>query len=57
MAQVGVDTVLGWNPDVFDEALLDAAEASGVGVLMPFELRPPGGTSTTRVSPVSMSFQ
>jgi Glycosyl hydrolases family 2, TIM barrel domain len=40
MADVGVDMVLGWDPGVFDEALLDAAEANGVGVLMPFELRP-----------------
>src|SRR5437879_7322172 len=40
MADVGVDMVLGWDPAVFDEALLDAAEANGIGVLMPFELRP-----------------
>jgi hypothetical protein len=40
MAEVGIDMVLGWDPEVFDEALLDAAELHQVGVLMPFELRP-----------------
>ena len=38
--QLGVNTVLGWDPAEFDEALLAAAERHGIGVVMPFDLDP-----------------
>jgi hypothetical protein len=38
--EVGVNTVLGWDPREFDSTLLDAAQRHGVGVIMPFELDP-----------------
>lgn len=40
MAQVGVNMVLGWDPGVFDEELLAAAQENGIGVVMPFDLKP-----------------
>ena len=40
MADVGIDTVLGWDPTVFDEELLAAAEANQISVLLPFDLKP-----------------
>jgi hypothetical protein len=38
--QLGVNTVLGWDPAEFDSVLLDAAERHGIGVVMPFDLDP-----------------
>jgi hypothetical protein len=38
MRRVGINTVLGWDRATFDETLLDAAGASGLGVIMHFEL-------------------
>jgi hypothetical protein len=40
MASVGVNMVLGWEPAVFDDQLLAAAQASDVSVVMPFDLKP-----------------
>jgi hypothetical protein len=40
MAEVGVDMVLGWEPGVFDEQLLEAARANGIRVILPFDLKP-----------------
>lgn len=38
MRLAGVNTVIGWNQDLFDEALLNAANLEGLGVVLPFEL-------------------
>ena len=38
--QLGVNTVLGWDPAEFDDVLLAAAERHGIGVVMPFDLDP-----------------
>jgi hypothetical protein len=38
MAAAGVNTVIGWNPAVFDGSLLDAAHRSGLGVALPFDV-------------------
>ncbi|HEV8637368.1 MAG TPA: glycoside hydrolase family 2 TIM barrel-domain containing protein [Chloroflexota bacterium] len=38
MRRVGVNTVLGWDMGSFDRTLLDVAEASGLGVIMHFDL-------------------
>lgn len=38
MRRVGINTVLGWDRATFDRTLLDVAEASGLGVIMHFEL-------------------
>jgi hypothetical protein len=40
MADMGVNTVLGWDPNEFDTVLLDAAERHRIGVVMPFDLDP-----------------
>ena len=40
LADLGVNTVLGWDPAEFDEVLLDAADRHGIGVVMPFDLDP-----------------
>jgi hypothetical protein len=40
LAELGVNTVLGWDPAEFDEVLLDAADRHGIGVVMPFDLDP-----------------
>jgi hypothetical protein len=40
MSEVGVDMVLGWEPGVFDEQLLEAARANNIGVILPFDLKP-----------------
>ncbi|HEY0583566.1 MAG TPA: hypothetical protein VGE94_15380, partial [Chloroflexota bacterium] len=37
---LGVNTVLGWDPAEFDTVLLDAAQRHGLGVVMPFDLDP-----------------
>ena len=38
MRDVGVNHVLGWRTHEWDEAVLDAAHAAGIGVVMPFDL-------------------
>ena len=38
MRRVGVNTVLGWDMAAFDRTLLDVAQATGLGVVMHFEL-------------------
>ncbi|HEY3080046.1 MAG TPA: PASTA domain-containing protein, partial [Chloroflexota bacterium] len=38
MRDVGVNTVLGWRTQEWDEPVLDAAQQAGVGVVMPFDL-------------------
>jgi hypothetical protein len=38
MRDVGVNHVLGWRTNEWDEAVLDAAHAAGIGVVMPFDL-------------------
>ncbi len=38
MHEIGVNVVVGWRTTDWDEAVLDAAQAAGVGVVMPFEL-------------------
>ena len=40
LSALGVNTVLGWDPDEFDSVLLDAAQRHGIGVIMPFDLDP-----------------
>src|SRR5579864_7489524 len=40
MSDLGVNTVLGWDPAEFDNVLLDAAQRHGIGVIMPFDLDP-----------------
>jgi hypothetical protein len=37
---LGVNTVLGWDPQEFDETLFDRAQAHGLGVIPPFDLDP-----------------
>jgi hypothetical protein len=38
--ELGVNTVLGWDPAEFDTTLMDAAERHGIGVIPPFDLDP-----------------
>lgn len=38
MRRVGINTVLGWDQPGFDRAMLDVAQANGIGVIMHFEL-------------------
>lgn len=38
MKRVGINTVLGWDMRTFDGVMLDVAHASGLGVIMHFEL-------------------
>ncbi len=38
--RAGINTVFGWAPNEFDAALLDAAQAHGLGVAPPFDLSP-----------------
>jgi hypothetical protein len=38
LSALGVNTVLGWDPNEFDATLLDAAQRHGIGVIMPFDL-------------------
>jgi hypothetical protein len=38
MKRVGINTVLGWDMRTFDGVMLDVAAASGLGVIMHFEL-------------------
>ena len=40
MAALGVNTIQGWNAELFDEGLMNAAAANGLGVILPFELDP-----------------
>jgi len=40
MASVGINMVLGWEPGGFDERLLAAAQANGISVILPFDLKP-----------------
>ncbi|HZQ99364.1 MAG TPA: glycoside hydrolase family 2 TIM barrel-domain containing protein [Chloroflexota bacterium] len=40
MHEAGVNLVLGWDGDVFDETLIAAADANDVSVLLPFDLKP-----------------
>ncbi|HLQ34043.1 MAG TPA: hypothetical protein VK457_15255, partial [Chloroflexota bacterium] len=40
MSAIGVNTVSGWDEGEFDELLLDKAAEYGLGVILPFELRP-----------------
>lgn len=37
---LGVNTVLGWDPAEFDSVLLDVAAEYGIGVVVPFDLDP-----------------
>jgi hypothetical protein len=37
---LGVNTVLGWDPQEFDETLFERAQAHGLGVIPPFDLDP-----------------
>src|SRR5205807_3734203 len=36
--EMGVNTVLGWDPAEFDQTLLDSAARHDIGVVLPFEL-------------------
>jgi hypothetical protein len=38
MRDAGVNTVVGWRTNEWDEAVLDAAQAAGIGVVMPYDL-------------------
>ncbi|MCC7107259.1 MAG: hypothetical protein IT307_19160 [Chloroflexi bacterium] len=38
MAATGVNTVLGWDPAEFDGLTLDAAQQTGLGIVMPYDL-------------------
>jgi hypothetical protein len=38
MRESGVNTVVGWRTPEWDEAVLDAAQAAGIGVVMPYDL-------------------
>jgi len=38
--ELGVNTVLGWDPAEFDQTLLDSAAQHNIGVVLPFELDP-----------------
>lgn len=38
MAASGVNTLIGWNPAVFDGLLLDQAHHHGIGVALPFDV-------------------
>lgn len=38
MAASGVNTLIGWNPAVFDGLLLDVAHRHGLGVALPFDV-------------------
>jgi hypothetical protein len=40
MADMGVNTVLGWDQAEFDETLMQTAQARGIGVVLPFDLDP-----------------
>jgi len=40
LAKLGVNTVVGWDPAEFDEALLESAQTHGIGVVVPFDLDP-----------------
>lgn len=40
MRQAGVNTVLGWTTEEFDELLLDQAQQHGLGLILPFDLVP-----------------
>jgi beta-galactosidase/beta-glucuronidase len=40
LRSMGVNTVLGWDPNEFDRVLLDHAEDHGLGVVMPFDIDP-----------------
>ena len=37
---LGINTVLGWDPNEFDAVLLDRAQAHDLGVVLPFDLDP-----------------
>ncbi|MCC6174567.1 MAG: hypothetical protein IT305_04610 [Chloroflexi bacterium] len=38
MRSIGINTIEGWFENQFDRVTLDAAQAQGIGVIMPFEL-------------------
>ena len=38
--EMGVNTVLGWDPAEFDQTLLDSAARHDIGVVLPFDLDP-----------------
>ncbi len=40
MQRMGVNTVLGWDPLEIDQTVLDLAAKHGMGVVLPFDLRP-----------------
>jgi beta-galactosidase/beta-glucuronidase len=40
MSQLGVNTLVGWDPAEFDETLMEHAAAHGLGVVLPFDLDP-----------------
>lgn len=40
MRQAGLNTILGWEQDEFDEVLLDKAHEMGLWVILPFQLPP-----------------
>ena len=40
MRDAGVNTLVGWTTDEFDELLLDKAEQYGLGVILPYHLDP-----------------
>jgi hypothetical protein len=40
MREAGVNTVLGWTTEEFDELLLDQAQQQGLGIILPFDLAP-----------------
>jgi hypothetical protein len=42
MAEMGVNTLVGWDPAEFDDVLLEHAAAHGLGVVLPFGLDPDG---------------
>ncbi len=42
MQAVGINTILGWNQQEFDELTLEKANEKGLGVIMPYHLSPNG---------------
>ncbi len=42
MKEVGINTILGWDQNRFDEQLLSVAHENGIGVVLPYHLPPRG---------------
>lgn len=42
MRSIGINTILGWNQQEFDELTLEKAQENGLGVVMPYYLPPNG---------------